>query len=175
MAEAGRRPARTAPSSGDAGRGAHRHPSGFDRPLKTAPAERPRTFLVDESQWPGGEAFEYFRHLWDEPSTQLAVIFIGGAGRPTVPHREPTLSSRTFIRQQFTHLTPDEVLEVIPLFHPVRADADPDDITFTDGHAAHGDFRARAQLTAHTRTALARTGRPHVGQELLRWAFSRLA
>ncbi|AEY85291.1 hypothetical protein SHJG_0009 [Streptomyces hygroscopicus subsp. jinggangensis 5008] len=89
--------------------------------------------------------------------------------------REPMLSSRIFIWQQFTRLTPDEVLEVIPLFHPVWADADPEDIAFADSHAAHGNFRAWAQLTAHTRTALARTGRARVDQELLRWAFSRLA
>ncbi|MGG9094699.1 ATP-binding protein [Streptomyces lividans] len=56
-----------------------RHPSEFDRLLKTALAERPRTFLVDEAQWLNGEAFEYFRYLWDEPSTQLAIIFVGGA------------------------------------------------------------------------------------------------
>ena len=62
----------------------------------------------------------------------------------------------------------------IPLFHPIWDDADPDDITFADSRAAHGNFRAWAQLTAHTRTALARTARPRVDQELLRWAFSRL-
>ncbi|MFE8916965.1 hypothetical protein [Streptomyces globisporus] len=84
-------------------------------------------------------------------------------------------SSRIFIWQHFTRLTPSEVLDVIPLFHPIWADADPDDIPFADQHAAHGNFRAWAQLTAHTRTALARTGRPRVDQELLRWAFSRLA
>ncbi|MFD8871539.1 AAA family ATPase [Streptomyces sp. NPDC059590] len=152
-----------------------RHPSEFDRLLKTALAERPRTFLVDEAQWLNGEAFEYFRYLWDEPSTQLAIIFVGGEGCHTVLRREPMLSSRIFIWQHFTRLTPSEVLEAIPLFHPVWADADPDDITFADQHAAHGNFRAWAQLTAHTRTALTRTGRPRVDQELLRWAFSRLA
>ncbi|GHF95153.1 hypothetical protein [Streptomyces thermodiastaticus] len=89
--------------------------------------------------------------------------------------REPMLSSRIFIWQQFTRLTPSEVLDVIPLFHPIWADADPEDIAFADSHAAHGNVRAWAQLTAHTRTALARTGRARVDQELLRWAFSRLA
>ncbi|MFE7648455.1 AAA family ATPase [Streptomyces phaeoluteigriseus] len=145
-----------------------RHPSEFDRLLKTALAERPRTFLVDEAQWLNGEAFEYFRYLWDEPSTQLAIIFVGGAGCHTVLRREPMLSSRIFIWQHFTRLTPSEVLEAIPLFHPIWDDADPDDITFADSHTAHGNFRAWAQLTAHTRTALTRTGRSRVDQELLR-------
>lgn len=151
-----------------------RHPSEFDRLLKTALAEHPRTFLVDEAQWLNGEAFEYFRYLWDEPSTQLAIIFVGGEGCHTVLRREAMLSSRIFIWQHVTRLTPSEVLETIPLFHPVWADADPADITFADSRAAHGNFRAWARLTAHTRTALARTGRPRVDQDVLRWAFSRL-
>ncbi|MFI6986585.1 hypothetical protein ACIBSV_49705 [Embleya sp. NPDC050154] len=43
-----------------------------------------------------------------------------------------------------------------------------------DQHAAHGNFRNRARLIAHTHTALERTGRTHVDQDVLRWAFSRL-
>ncbi|MEV5866657.1 ATP-binding protein [Streptomyces tendae] len=121
-----------------------------------------------------GDSFEYFRYLWDEPATQLAIIFVGGEGCHTVLRREPMLSSRVFIWQHFTRLTPGEVLEAIPLFHPVWAGADPDDIAFADRHAAHGNFRAWAQLTAHIRLALARTGRPGVDRDLLRWAFSRL-
>jgi mannose-6-phosphate isomerase-like protein (cupin superfamily) len=81
-----------------------------------------------------------------------------------VLRREPMLSSRVFIWQHFTRLTPDEVQQVIPLFHPVWADADPDDIAFADSHAAHGNFRAWAQLTAHTRTALTRTAGSSVWQ-----------
>ena len=95
-----------------------RHPSEFDRLLKTALAERPRTFLVDEAQWLNGEAFEYFRYLWDEPSTQLAIIFVGGEGCHTVLRREPMLSSRIFIWQHFTRLTPDEVLRGHPAVPP---------------------------------------------------------
>ncbi|MEU4730429.1 ATP-binding protein [Streptomyces sp. NPDC023588] len=151
-----------------------RHPSEFDRLLKTALAERPRTLLVDEAQWLNGEAFEYFRYLWDDPTTQLAIVFVGGEGAHSVLRREPMLSSRIFIWQHFTRLTPDEVLETIPLFHPLWADADPEDIAFADRHAAHGNFRNWARLTVHVRLALPRTGRPRVDREVLRWAFSRL-
>jgi len=154
---------------------APRHPSEFDRLLKTALAHHPRTLLVDEAQWLNGEAFEYFRYLWDEPTTRLAIVFVGGEGCHTVLRREPMLSSRVFIWQQFSRLTPDEVARVIPVFHPLWADTDPQDITFADDHAAHGNFRAWAQLTAHLRLALTRTGRPRVDRDLLRWAFSRLA
>ncbi|MFF3327600.1 hypothetical protein [Streptomyces sp. NPDC002889] len=60
------------------------------------------------------------------------------------------------------------------MFHPVWATADPDDITFADSRAAHGNFRNWARLTAHVRTGLARTRRPRVDRDLLRWAVSRL-
>ncbi|MFD6171117.1 hypothetical protein [Streptomyces coeruleorubidus] len=68
------------------------------------------------------------------------------------------LASRIFIWQHFTRLIPTEVLDVIPLFHPLWTEADPDDITYADQHAAHGS---------------APVARPRTG-ELLRWAFSRL-
>ncbi|MFB6784601.1 AAA family ATPase [Streptomyces sp. NPDC056352] len=151
-----------------------RHPSEFDRLLKTALAERPRTFLVDEAQWLNGEAFEYFRYLWDEPSTRIAIIFVGGAGAHTVLRREPMLSSRIFIWQRFIRLSRAEVLETVPLFHPVWEDASPADIQYADERAAHGNFRAWAQLTAHVRTGMERMDRPRPDRALLRWAFSRL-
>jgi hypothetical protein len=70
---------------------------------------------------------------------------------------------------------PGEVLEAIALFCPVWADADLDGIAFAGRRAAHGGFRVWVQLIAHTCIALARTGRPCVDEELLRWVFSRLA
>ncbi|GAA3078330.1 hypothetical protein GCM10020000_74830 [Streptomyces olivoverticillatus] len=83
------------------------------------------------------------------------------------------VSSRIFIWQRLTRLTDDGVLQAIALCHPVWAGADPDDITFADNHAARGNFRNWARLTArtHTHMAMERTGRARVGQEVLRWAF----
>ncbi|MFF4407321.1 hypothetical protein ACFY2W_29400 [Streptomyces sp. NPDC001262] len=80
-------------------------------------------------------------------------------------------SSRIFIWQHFTRLTPDEVLQTIPLYW---ADADLDNITYADSRAAHGNFRNWARLTVLTRAALRRTGRTRVDQAVLRWAFSKL-
>ncbi|MGC0415528.1 AAA family ATPase [Embleya sp. AB8] len=146
----------------------------FDHLLKTELATHPRTLVLDEAQWLSSDQLEYVRYLWDDPYTQLAIVFVGGEGCHQTLRKEPMLSSRIFIRQRFTRLTPDEVQDVIPLYHPIRAEATPGDIAFADNHAAHGNFRNRARLTAHTHTALERTGRTHVDQEVLRWAFSRL-
>ncbi|MFJ6513454.1 AAA family ATPase [Streptomyces sp. NPDC091406] len=138
-----------------------RRPGEFDGLLKTALAERPRVFLVDEAQWLKGEVFECFRYLWGEPSTRLAIILVGGEGCYTVLCREPMLSSRIFIWQHVTRLTPDEDSRTIPLFHPVGADAGPEDIAFADRHAARGNFPDWARLTARVR--LARAHRPAAG------------
>ena len=151
-----------------------RYASEFDHLLKNALATHPRTLVLDEAQWLSSDLLEYVRYLWDDPYTQLAVIFVGGEGCHATLRKEPMLSSRIFIWQRFTRLTSDEILQVVPLYHPVWEDADPDDIAFADEHAAHGNFRTWARLTAHLRTGLARTGRTRVDREVLRWAFSRL-
>ncbi|MFE7516019.1 AAA family ATPase [Streptomyces sp. NPDC057540] len=151
-----------------------RHPSEFDRLLLDVLAAQPRTLVVDEAQWLNRETFEYFRFLWDHHYTQIAIIFAGGEGAHSVLRKEPMLSSRIFIWQHVTKLTLEEVQLVIPLYHPVWAQTDPVDITYADRHAAHGNFRNWARLTAHVITALERTGRGHPDQEVLRWAFSRL-
>ncbi|MFI1184228.1 AAA family ATPase [Streptomyces sp. NPDC020799] len=151
-----------------------RYASESDHLLKNALATHPRTLVLDEAQWLQSDQLEYVRYLWDDPYTQLAIVFVGGEGCYQALRKEPMLSSRIFIWQRFTRLTEDEVLDVIPLYHPIWADADPDDIAFADQRAAHGNFRNWARLTAHTHTALERTGRPGVDQEVLRWAVSCL-
>ncbi|MFE6268238.1 AAA family ATPase [Streptomyces goshikiensis] len=151
-----------------------RHPSEFDRLLLDSLATQPRTLVVDEAQWLNRETFEYFRFVWDHPYTQIAIIFAGGEGAHTVLRKEPMLSSRVFIWQHITKLTLEEIQQVIPLYHPIWAKTDPVDIAFADRHAAHGNFRNWARLTAHTLTGLERTGRDHPDQAVLRWAFSRL-
>ncbi|WP_331768200.1 ATP-binding protein [Embleya sp. NBC_00896] len=151
-----------------------RHPSEFDHLLKQALARHPRTLLVDEAQWLNGEAVEYFRFLHDERTTDFAIVFVGGEGCHTTLRKQPMLASRIFIWQHVTRLTPTEVKDVIPSYHPLWASADPDDIAYADRHATHGNFRAWARLTAHTLTALTHTGRTTVDCDTLRWAFSRL-
>lgn len=150
------------------------HPSEFDRLLKDALATKPRTLVVDEAQWLNSEAFEYFRYLWDDYATELALIFVGGPGCYSVLRREPMLASRVFIWQGFKPLTRAEVLETIPLFHPVWENASSEDIGYADEHAAHGNFRNWAWLTAQVLRGLKRLGRERVDREVVRWTFSHL-
>ena len=63
---------------------------------------------------------------------------------------------------------------MIPAYHRVWADADPEDIIYTDVHAGHGNFRAWSKITAHLVTALDRLERERPDREVLQWVFSRL-
>ncbi|MER5184818.1 ATP-binding protein [Streptomyces sp. NPDC002896] len=80
--------------------------SEFDHLLKAALASHPHTLILDEAQWLSSDQLEYFRYLWDGPDIQLAIIFGGGDGCHTILRNEPMLSSRIFIWQHFTRLTP---------------------------------------------------------------------
>jgi hypothetical protein len=111
---------------------------------------------------------------WDDRRTDIAIIFVGGGDCYRVLRREPMLSSRVYIWQEFRRLTREQVLAVIPAYHRVWADADPEDIVYTDVHAGHGNFRAWSKITAHLVTALDRLERERPDREVLQWVFSRL-
>lgn len=158
------------------GLGGHppRRPIEFDTLLKDVLAERFRVLVCDEAQWLSRECFEFWRHLWDDLHTNIAIIFVGGGDCYQVLSSEPMLSSRVYIWQEFRRLSTEQVLATIPAFHPIWADADPADIAFTDEHAAHGNFRAWAKITKLVGTALTRLGREQVDREVIGWVFSKL-
>src|SRR6266550_345318 len=102
------------------------------------------------------------------------IEFVGGGDCYRVLRREPMLSSRVYVWQEFRRLDREQVLAVIPAYHPVWAGADPEDIAYADVRAGHGNFRAWAKITAHVVTALARLDRGRPDREILQWVFSRL-
>ncbi|MEV4752650.1 ATP-binding protein [Streptosporangium sp. NPDC049248] len=66
LAIAGRRPSR---------------PAEFDSLLIGALAEEFRMFICDENQWQSPECFGYWRHLWSDKNTDMAVVFVGGINK----------------------------------------------------------------------------------------------
>ncbi|MER5642777.1 ATP-binding protein [Kitasatospora sp. NPDC002227] len=149
-------------------------PIEFDTVLKDALARSFHVLVCDEAQWLSRECFEYWRYLWDDPATDIAVVFAGGDGCAKVLRREPMLASRVFIWQQALPLTLPEVLATIPAFHPMWDGVDADLITLVDKQAAHGNFRAWARITKHAADGLAAQGRTHVDEHLLRQVYQRL-
>ncbi|KAB2384859.1 hypothetical protein [Actinomadura montaniterrae] len=88
--------------------------------------------------------------------------------------REPMLSSRVLVWQEMQGLSDEEVLTVIPSYHPIWRDADPEVIVFANTSAAHGNFRAWARITVLADHALRESGRATVDRQVLGWVFSRL-
>jgi predicted AAA+ superfamily ATPase len=149
------------------------HAIEFDRTLRGA-LEEPRVLVCDEAQWLSKLCFEYLRYLWDDTGTELAIVFTGGNGCFEMLQSEPMLESRVYSWLEIDPMPLEEVLEVVPAFHPVWADAAAELIAVCDQEAAHGNFRAWAKITHHLAVGLRESGRTRVDEELLRWAYSKL-
>jgi hypothetical protein len=136
--------------------------------------EERRVLVCDEAQWLSKLCFEYLRYLWDDTGTDLTIIFTGGNGCFEMLQSEPMLESRVYAWQEIDPMPLDEVLTVVPAFHPVWAGADPELISLCDREAAHGNFRAWAKITHHLTVGMKESGREGVDEDLLRWAYSKL-
>jgi hypothetical protein len=135
-------------------------------------AERDRLIVVDEAQWLTRESIEYLRHLHDDPDTRFGLLLVGGDGCWQVLSREPMLRSRLYRRVTFTPLSARDVLEVIPRYHPLYNDADPELLLTIDDRYAHGLFRHWAAFTHTATTVRAEDDQPTVTAELARAVFA---
>ncbi|GAA3604170.1 hypothetical protein GCM10022419_105970 [Nonomuraea rosea] len=153
-----------------------RHPQECDNLLKTTLAEKFRILVCDEAHLLPVDGFEYLRHLWDDPRTAMTIVFVGEADCPEALElmRSPLAASRIELYQKITSMTMAEVLEVIPTYHPIWADADVTLIDLADRQAAHGNWRAWAHLTALVARALERLQRSAVDEDVLRGVLDRL-
>lgn len=95
-----------------------RQPTAFDTLLKDALAEEFRVLVCDEAQWLREESFEYFRHLFDDLYTDIAVVFVGGGNTYQVLSGKDMLASRVHIWQEFTPLTRQDILTIHPRLPP---------------------------------------------------------
>ncbi|MFD7015189.1 AAA family ATPase [Streptomyces sp. NPDC059161] len=148
------------------------HAIEFDRMLRGA-LEETHVLVCDEAQWLSKMCFEYLRYLWDDISSDLTIVFTGGDGCFEMLQSEPMLESRVYAWQEIEPMPLEEVLTVVPAFHPVWADADPDLIAMCDDEAAHGNFRAWAKITHHLTAGMKESGRM-LDEDLLRWSYSKL-
>ncbi|WP_234384928.1 ATP-binding protein [Streptomyces sp. MMG1121] len=150
------------------------HAIEFDRMLRTALQES-WVLVCDEAQWLSKLCFEYLRYLRDDTDSDLTIVFTGGNGCFEMLQSEPMLESRVYSWQEIGRMSLEEVLDVIPAFHPLWAEAEADLIALCDQEAAHGNFRAWAKITHHLITGMRESGRKQVDEELLRWAYSKLS
>jgi DNA transposition AAA+ family ATPase len=137
-------------------------------------AERRRLVVIGEAQNLNRDCFEYLRHLHDEPATHFVLIFDGGDGCWEVLAREPMLRSRIYRRVAFAPLSEHDVIALIPGYHPIYANADPQLLRFIDDKAANGRLRSWAAFT-HTAAKICHSrGRARVDRHIAASALTQL-
>ncbi|MFF0746394.1 AAA family ATPase [Streptomyces sp. NPDC004111] len=136
-------------------------PLALDNLLTESFAQKPTVLLCDEAQGLSPKALDYLRTLWDREATQLTILFVGGENCRLHLLKRDALASRMVSWQQYTPLTPDEVRDFIPGYHPVWADVSPQDLLWVDDIVCHGNFRNWAKTTFHLQDEL--TGSPELG------------
>ncbi|MFI1200402.1 AAA family ATPase [Streptomyces sp. NPDC020883] len=149
-------------------------PIEFDRLLKETLSDTFRVLVCDEAQWMGRSSFEYWRHLFDDRDTKIAVIFAGGDGCYKVLKREPMLASRIFIWQKFTRMSENEVVATLPAFHSLWCGVSPNTILGIDRAAAHGNFRNWTTITKHMCNGMNKMKLTEINDDLVRWVYSKL-
>ena len=109
--------------------------------------DQPRLIVIDEAQRLYAEAIEYLRHLYDRPNTHFALLLVGGYECWERVSSYPMVWSRMYKVVGFEPLTPDEVLEQIPVFHAIYKGVEPELIGLIDDEFAHGNLRNWTKFT----------------------------
>lgn len=144
-----------------------------DRLLNRLSATR-RLVVIGEAQNLNRDCFEYLRHLHDDPATRFALLFDGGDGCWEVLSREPMLRSRIYRRVAFRALSDTDVLALIPGYHPIYTDVDPELLVLINDTATNGRLRSWAAFT-HTASRICRhLGRDRLDQTITRSAITQL-
>jgi type II secretory pathway predicted ATPase ExeA len=146
--------------------------SRLTRNAITVLAETLRLIVIDEAQRLNEECLEYLRHLHDEPQTQFGLLLVGGNRCWEVISRHPMVESRCVRRVEFKPLTTNQVLRLIPQYHPLYHAADPELLLLIDDCFAHGNFRNWASFTAAAMDLMAEFGALELNEEIVRNVFA---
>lgn len=113
------------------------------------------------------------RQLWDAPGCAAALVLCG-AGSERALAWASVLRSRVLGWHQVGRLEPSRVPQILALFHPVWAQAAPDDLARVDGQMARGNVRTWAKITSRVYAARERGPVRRVDRELIEQACARL-
>ncbi|MFE0678661.1 AAA family ATPase [Streptomyces sp. NPDC058867] len=133
----------------------------------------PGVLFIDDAQRLTPPLLDYLRQLWDTPECAAALVLCG-AGSERALARAPALRSRVLTWHQAGRLEPSQLPQTLDLFHPVWAQAEPDDLARVDEGMARGNFRTWAKITSHVYAARERDPARHVDRQLIEQACARL-
>ncbi|MFE9628295.1 AAA family ATPase [Streptomyces sp. NPDC006527] len=114
--------------------GALPHRAGSASQALTRALAGPGVLFLDDAQRLTPPLLDYLRQLWDAPGCAAALVLCG-AGSERALARASALRSRVLTWHQVGRLEASQVPAMLSLFHPVWAQADPDDLA---GRRAHG-------------------------------------
>ncbi len=138
-------------------------------------AEEPRLVVFEEAQNLNKVSFEDLRHLHDDERTRFGLVFDGGNGAWEVIEREPMLKSRLSRGVRFSPLSQEDVLELIPTYHPIYTGASPALITRIDDEVTRGHMRSWAVFTHNALQLCRRTNTTRIDDGIVRHTILQLA
>lgn len=100
----------------------------------------PHVLVIDEAQHLNQECTFFLRHLIDRMDTKATILLVGADGLLTKVRKDPTLDSRIFRRVAFSEIAEEELLAVLPDYHPIYSDA---------GDALLRDLMDRCEIVKH--------------------------
>jgi len=126
--------------------------------LVDQPGETPLVVVFDEAQRLNNECAEYLRYLHDPHTTSFAMLLAGGNGCWETIRREPMLHSRVHEPVFFKPLGEQALLQMLPNYHAMYEQADPELLLSIDQQRCHGILRHWSAFTASAAKHLDQTG-----------------
>lgn len=109
--------------------------------------ERRPLVIADEAQNLDRDGIEALRYLHDCCGCSFPIILAGGDGCWNVLSQELMLLSRVFDCVEHSPMTEKDLREILPTYHSVYSDVDPDVVKYVDDRYCRGEFRAWASFT----------------------------
>ncbi|MDF3300091.1 ATP-binding protein [Streptomyces tropicalis] len=115
--------------------------------LRHALARPPRLLAIDEAHQLSASCIEYLRYLHDDPVPQVTILLLASRPRLRALRSQRALLSRVATWHYMEPLAPDEVLTMLPAFHPLWQNAPSRTLAHLDDMWGHGNLRRWAALT----------------------------
>jgi type II secretory pathway predicted ATPase ExeA len=144
----------------------------LERLLLEALSRRDVLLIVDEAQRLNYYCVEYLRYLYDLPAARLALVLVGGNGCWQLLRRYPMLRSRIWRRVEFRPLNADQVLRLIPSFHPLYRGVPVTVLREVDDRFAQGNLRNWAAFTKSATELMHEVGERELTPEIVANVFT---
>lgn len=138
-------------------------------------AEEPRLLIFEEAQNLAPTSFDDLRLLHDDDRTQFGLVFDGGNGAWEVIDREPMLKSRLARAVRFAPLSQEDILKLIPTYHPIYEGVEPELLVAIDNEVTRGHMRSWAVFTHNALQLCERAGKARIDDAVVRHTILQLA